>query len=74
MLVDLESKLIKIQSAGYSQTVICFIRLHSISGARISDLLRIRRKDITSSLFVSIRQCKGSLPLTVKLSTDLFRF
>lgn len=71
MLVDLASKLIKIQSAGYSQTVICFIRLHSISGARISDLLRVRRNDITSSLFISIRQCKGSLPLTVKLSTDL---
>ena len=71
MLADLESKLVQMQSAGYSQTVICFIRLHSISGARISDLLRIRRNDITSSLFVSIRQCKGSLPLTVKLSTDL---
>lgn len=71
MLADLESKLVKMQSAGYSRTVICFIRLHSISGARISDLLRIRRKDITSSLFISIRQCKGSLPLTVKLSSDL---
>lgn len=71
MLADLESKLVQMQSAGYSQTVVCFIRLHSISGARISDLLRIRRSDITRSLFVSIRQCKGSLPLTVKLSTDL---
>ena len=71
MLADLESKLVAMQSAGYSLTVICFIRLHSISGARVSDLLRIRRNDITKSLFVSIRQCKGSLPLTVKLSDDL---
>ena len=70
MLADLESKLVAIQSAGYSLTVVNFIRLHSISGARISDLLRIRRSDITSSLFVSIRQCKGSLPLTVKLSAN----
>ena len=71
MLADLNVKLSVIQSAGYSQTVICFIRLHSVSGARISDLLRIRRSDITSSLYVSIRQCKGSMPLTVKLSDDL---
>ena len=71
MLEGLESKLVLMQSAGYSRTVICFIRLHAISGARISDLLRVRRNDITSTLFVSIRQCKGSLPLTVKLSDDL---
>ena len=71
MLADINVKLSVMQSAGYSQTVICFIRLHSVSGARISDLLRIRRSDITSSLYVSIRQCKGSLPLTVRLSDDV---
>lgn len=51
-------------------TVIMFIKLHKLSGARISDLLRVGRGDITNDLYVRIRQSKGSMPLIVKLYED----
>lgn len=51
-------------------TVIMFIKLHKLSGARIGDLLRIGRNDITNELYVRIRQSKGSMPLIVKLCED----
>lgn len=67
---QLRSKLDIIRAQGCNEVVINFILLQMWSGARISDLLRVRRSDITQNLYVNIRQCKGSLPLVVKLSDN----
>lgn len=67
----INSKIELMAQHGLNQTCCAFIRLHFQSGARISDLLRIKRMDITSNNRVIIRQSKGSDTLIIQLSTDL---
>jgi len=67
---EVEAKLIILRAQGLSITLECFIRLHFAFGLRISDLLRIRRADISESLLLVVQQGKGSQPLVCHLSED----
>jgi integrase len=67
----LEAKLKLMQSHGLNVTCVAFIRLHFQSGARIGDLLRIKRQSITNDNIIVIKQSKGSNTLIINLSTDL---
>ena len=62
---EVDKKIDLMKSHGLNLTVANFIKLHFVSGCRISDLLSIRRSNFTNDGNVLIRQSKGSRPLIV---------
>lgn len=62
---EVDKKIDLMKSHGLNTTVANFIKLHFVSGCRISDLLSIRRSNFTKDGNVLIRQSKGSKPLIV---------
>ena len=64
---ELENSLARMAAHNINASVIHFIRLQFVAGLRISDLLRIRREDISVNSQIYIRQSKGSNPLVVNV-------
>lgn len=62
---DLEAKII---SKNYDQTFLEIVKLMYYSGARVSDVLKIKRTDVSPRLELTIYQSKKSLPLIVNLN------
>lgn len=58
----------KIIAKNYDQTFLEIVKLMYYSGARVSDVLNIKRSDISPRLDLTIYQSKKSLPLVVNLN------
>jgi len=65
-----DSKIDLMLQHGLNLSCAAFIRLQFISGARISDLLNIKRSDVLSNGTIIIRQGKGSNTLIINISQD----